>query len=208
MAKIWDDVHREKDWGRWPNENIVRMVMKRYGGVPDRSAIRMLDIGCGSGAHGRFLVEEGFHVDAIDGSERAVVKTIAMLNRASAPSSRWSVIVSDLMCPTIHWDAGRFDCALDICTMQCLSDSEYQSAVAGVAHSLKPGGVFISRHAAAGVAPHHDAELPLYERPADSLRQLLAPHFSRENITFGLESVTLDAAEEPMWHHLIQAVKT
>ena len=65
---IWDDVFRSRSWGKYPKEELVRFIARRYYGAPDRSAVRILDLGCGYGAATWYLAREGFAVSAIDGS--------------------------------------------------------------------------------------------------------------------------------------------
>jgi len=71
--KIWEQIHREQDWGRYPSEEVVRFVARNYY-RKDRAAIRMLDAGCGTGAISWYMAREGFDVYAFDGSQTAIRK--------------------------------------------------------------------------------------------------------------------------------------
>lgn len=71
--KIWEQIHREQDWGRYPSEEVVRFVARNYY-RKDRAAIKMLDAGCGTGAISWYMAREGFDVYAFDGSQTAIRK--------------------------------------------------------------------------------------------------------------------------------------
>ncbi len=61
-----------KDRQKYPNELFVRFIARNYYGVPDRSRVRVLDIGSGNGANSWFLAYEGFAVTALDKDEQAM----------------------------------------------------------------------------------------------------------------------------------------
>src|SRR5215510_4119911 len=73
---LWDDIYRSRSWGKYPKEELIRFVAGNYFGVPDRNAVRFLDLGCGFGASTWFLAREGFSVDGIDGSS-VIIKRLS-----------------------------------------------------------------------------------------------------------------------------------
>src|ERR1700680_3615300 len=70
----WEKVFRSRDWGKYPPEELVRFVALNYYSAPDRKLIRLLEIGCGTGANVWFMAREGFDVCGIDGSVTAIEK--------------------------------------------------------------------------------------------------------------------------------------
>lgn len=64
----WDTAFATREWGRYPPEPIVRFVARNYYRVTNRSAVRILDIGCGTGCVTWYIAREGFDVYGIDGS--------------------------------------------------------------------------------------------------------------------------------------------
>ncbi|MDH7478542.1 MAG: class I SAM-dependent methyltransferase [Syntrophomonadaceae bacterium] len=70
---IWEQIHREQEWGKYPSEEVIRFVARNFYGA-NRATTRILDVGCGTGAVTWFLAREGFRVYAFDGSETAVRK--------------------------------------------------------------------------------------------------------------------------------------
>lgn len=71
MDGIWNEIHRERVWGGYPAEHVIRFVARNYYKT-DRSRVKILDFGCGAGAHTWFLAREGFDTYAFDGSPYAV----------------------------------------------------------------------------------------------------------------------------------------
>lgn len=75
---IWEQIHREQEWGQYPSEEVIRFVARNYY-KGNRAQTRLLDAGCGTGAVTWYLAREGFEVYAFDGSVTAVQKAKARL---------------------------------------------------------------------------------------------------------------------------------
>lgn len=71
MDKIWDEIHSSRAWGGYPSEHVIRFFARNYYNK-ERGKVKVLDFGCGGGAHTWYLAREGFDVYAFDGSEYAV----------------------------------------------------------------------------------------------------------------------------------------
>lgn len=71
MDGIWNEIHKERIWGGYPSEHIIRFVARNYY-AEKRDQIRILDFGCGGGNHTWYLAREGFDTYAFDGSPYAV----------------------------------------------------------------------------------------------------------------------------------------
>ena len=105
--KIWEQIHQEMDWGKYPPEEVIRFVARNYYNK-DRKNIKMLEIGCGGGAVTWFLSREGFNVFALDGSETAVAKT---KQRLSEENVKAEVFVSDASLISVASES--YDCVID-----------------------------------------------------------------------------------------------
>lgn len=77
---IWEEIHSSRIWGVYPVEYIIRFVARNYYKL-QRDKVRILDFGCGAGAHTWYLAREGFDTYAFDGSKSAVTNTAEMLKR-------------------------------------------------------------------------------------------------------------------------------
>ena len=73
MDKIWEEIHGNQPWGKYPQEYVIRFVARNYYNR-DRKSVKILDFGCGQGANTWYLAREGFDTYAFDGSENAVLK--------------------------------------------------------------------------------------------------------------------------------------
>jgi SAM-dependent methyltransferase len=136
----WERIFRSREWGKYPAEHVIRFVARRFYTAPDRSAIRLLDLGCGAGgASTWYFAREGFDVSAVDGSETAVAKTRARLESEGLSAD---VRVADVI--RLPWDADTFDAVVDNACLCNNSLDNSMAIVAEVHRVLKPGGWFHS----------------------------------------------------------------
>lgn len=73
IDSIWEVIHGSQFWGGYPTEHVIRFVARNYYNT-DRKSIKILDFGCGQGAHTWYLAREGFDTYAFDGSSSAIEK--------------------------------------------------------------------------------------------------------------------------------------
>ncbi len=73
MDEVWEKIHSTGKWGEYPSEHVIRFIARNYYNT-NRSKVRILDFGCGQGAHTWYLAREGFDTYAFDGSSSAVKK--------------------------------------------------------------------------------------------------------------------------------------
>ena len=92
---VWENVFRSQAWGKYPGEDLIRFVARNFYGVPDRSAIRLLEVGCGPGANLWFMAREGFTVYGIDGSQTAIDQARARLD-AECPGWKGQLWCGDM----------------------------------------------------------------------------------------------------------------
>lgn len=145
----WETIHRDRQWGRWPDINFVRFAMRHYGGAPDRSQVGFLELGCGTGAQLAFLLEEGFAAVGVDGSATAIQRAFSLLERRGIfeRKERGGVFQGELRnsdLARLSVGAHSLDCILDICTLQHLPDPVAAATIAKARGWLKPGGRFFS----------------------------------------------------------------
>lgn len=100
----WEKVHSERDWGKYPPEEIIRFVAHNYFKL-NRKSIKILDLGCGGGAISWFLAREGFIVEAVDGSTAAIQKAKKNIENEKLNVSFKQCDLAELPFPDNYFDA-------------------------------------------------------------------------------------------------------
>jgi len=137
---VWERVFREREWGRYPEEEVVRFVARNFYGAPDRAAVKMLEIGCGPGSGTSWLVaREGFSLTGIDGSPTAIEKA---RSRFAAEGLRGEFLVGTV--DRLPFPDGSFDGVLDVVCLAYSTERETRVILDEVRRVLKPGGMHFS----------------------------------------------------------------
>ena len=77
--KTWEKNYKIlKRYNNYPYEFIVSHTLRNF---KPNSKIKVLDLGCGGGGNTKFLVEQGFSVYGVDGSQTAVKLTKKKLTK-------------------------------------------------------------------------------------------------------------------------------
>ncbi|WP_167772872.1 class I SAM-dependent methyltransferase [Ramlibacter humi] len=147
---VWEQVYRERAWGRYPGEDVVRFAMGHYGRAAPRAGVRMLEVGCGTGANLWFLAREGFSVTGLDRSDTAVRLCGERLD-AECPGWRQAggeVRTGDLL--RLPDPDASFDAVIDVVAICYSGFDEAAQAYRELARVTKPGGRLFSRTFARG----------------------------------------------------------
>lgn len=137
---VWEQVFASRAWGLYPPEPVIRAIMRAFGARTDRSAVRVLDLGCGPGANTWFLAREGFAVAGIDGSATAIEQNRARLRGENLDAE---LRVGDFT-GRLPWEDDSFDAVLDNASLYANPASRIAAAVDEIHRVLKPGGRLIS----------------------------------------------------------------
>ena len=136
---IWDQIYRNREWGKYPPEALIRFVARHYYKAPRRGDIQILDVGCGIGAATCYLCREGFQVTSIDGSDTA----IRLLERRLKDEQ----LTARLICHDLsHLPFGdeTFDCVIDLQCLMCNGRKITGQIVKEIWRVLKPCGRLFS----------------------------------------------------------------
>lgn len=106
--KLWENIHANQVWGKYPSEQVVRSVARNFYNCV-RKNIKILDFGCGAGANTWFLVREGFDVYAFDGAPSAVRKAEKYLQDEGCNSAKFKVLDGK----DLDYEENFFDCVID-----------------------------------------------------------------------------------------------
>ncbi len=157
----WDTWNRDHS-PRYPHACVVKFCLREFTTPDVRSATRVLDLGCGSGANAWFLAREGFQVVASDISEAGLART------------RERLAADGLDAETRREGADRIGLAADtvdliVCTgvFDSIGPETAGAAVGECARVLRPEGRGLFVFAAQGdfrIAPGRMIALHGYER--------------------------------------------
>jgi SAM-dependent methyltransferase len=142
---VWETIFSSRAWGKYPAEVLIRFIAQNYYQAPDRSKIRVLELGCGPGANLWFLAREGFSFVGIDGSATAINQAETRLDE-ECPGwrARGELIVGDITSITSSFEP-VFDAVID---SECVYCTPYEEALGIYAESrrvLKDGGMIFVR---------------------------------------------------------------
>ncbi|MDE6025341.1 MAG: class I SAM-dependent methyltransferase [Lachnospiraceae bacterium] len=130
----WEKIHAENEWGRYPTEHVVRFIARNFY-KRDRKAVKILDFGCGAGAHTWFLAREGFDTYAFDGSKSAVKKTEEYLGKEGLKAD---IRVCDAL--KLNYSEDFFDCVIDNVTVYANILDDIRQMYENIYNMLKKGG--------------------------------------------------------------------
>ncbi|GAB4274837.1 MAG: hypothetical protein Kow0029_15460 [Candidatus Rifleibacteriota bacterium] len=134
----WNQVHQEKNWGRYPSEEVIRFVARNYF-QGDRKNTKILDLGCGSGANSWFLAREGFATFSFDGSIYALRKAKSFLD-----SEQVSCILFQADAAKIPIIDKCFDAIVDCAAISANTTKGINCILREAYRILKPGGKIFS----------------------------------------------------------------
>ncbi len=109
--KTWEDIYKKKNWGKYPNEELIKFIARNFYSNLSRSKIKILEIGCGPGANMWYMGREKFEIHGIDGSRTAVKKCIKRLN-AEVKDWKGKIQVGDIV--NIPYPDNFFDAVVDL----------------------------------------------------------------------------------------------
>ena len=124
--------------GGYPTEHIIRFMARNYYSL-ERTRVKVLDFGCGAGAHTWYLAREGFDTYAFDISETAVKR---LRNRLETEGLRANVIAADGM--NMPYEDEFFDVIIDNVSILTNRISDIKIMYNGVYSKLKTSGKFIT----------------------------------------------------------------
>jgi SAM-dependent methyltransferase len=127
---------------RYPNEALIRFLASRYFSLTmtERKSIRLLEVGCGSGANLWMMAKEGFVTHGMDSSAKGLDLARQHLGE------KWGV-TADLRQGSfteLPYENDYFDAVVDVVSLLTLNLKDSRLALSEIARVLKPGGAFFS----------------------------------------------------------------
>ena len=124
----------------YPNEALLCFLGGDFFGRENKKDIKILEIGCGSGANLWMIAKEGFDAYGMDGSKSGIVAAKEML------TNKWhvSATLKQGLFDDIPFDDDMFDAVIDVVSMQHINLETSNKALKEIKRVLKPGGKFFS----------------------------------------------------------------
>ena len=139
---VWEQVFKSREWGKYPPEDLIRFVARNFYAARDRSQVKLLELGCGTGANIWYMAREGFDVYGVDGSSTAITRA---KQRLDAERLSVNLKVGDITnLEQLFPSAGQFDAIIDVCCLQCNRVSDVKRILSNVLSRLRPGGKVFS----------------------------------------------------------------
>lgn len=140
--ELWDRTHQKRTWGRYPDVDIVTIVLKQFSSRKSREGISVLDLGCGAGANSFMLIEEGFTVHGIDFAPKAIERLRVRLAE-SASNALQNFVVGDFK--NLPWPDNFFDVIVDCMAIYANDTATIEKVFQEIRRVLKKNGRFVSR---------------------------------------------------------------
>lgn len=142
---VWEKIYKSRSWGMYPPEELIRFIATNYYSINNRKKIKILEVGCGTGANLWYLAREGFSVYGIDGS-RIAIKLLKQ--RFKKENLTGQFIIGEIN--NLPWDTGEFDCVIDNNCLSCNTEKDTQQIINEIHRVLKNKGKHFSKSLAKG----------------------------------------------------------
>lgn len=149
---VWESVFSSREWGRYPAEDLVRFVARNFFALSDRSATRIVEVGCGPGANLWLLAREGFAAYGMDGSPTAVAMA---RRRLETECPGWNLgagggelLTGDIL--HLPWPEAHFHAAIDSEAVYCNDFEDSRTIYQEMHRVTRPQGRLFVRTFACG----------------------------------------------------------
>ena len=136
---VWEKVFSEQPWGKYPGESLIRFIAGNFYKL-NRSEVKILEVGFGTGANIWYLAKENFDAYGIEGSETGVKLAYERLNEEGL---RANLIVGDII--NLPYEDNFFDAVIDNECIYSNNMANSQIMFSEISRVLKMNGKFYSR---------------------------------------------------------------
>ncbi|MCB9426827.1 MAG: class I SAM-dependent methyltransferase [Flavobacteriales bacterium] len=143
--EIWEGLFQNNEWGKYPALGVVKFIARNFYKASDRKAIKVLEIGAGTGANLWYVAREGFSVYAIEGSKTAIDNCEKRLREEGLSEQIKDFYAGDYLYELDNFEDGFFDAVIDVESLCCNVFDKSKKIIDLVYKKLKPGGVFYSQ---------------------------------------------------------------
>ncbi len=135
---IWEEKYSAGHMERYPWDAVVSFVFRNFPKDKPRSAVRILEVGCGTGSNLWFASREGFSVAGVDGSVSAIN---AAKQRFKEDGLGGDLRVADFT--SLPFDDNEFDLVIDRSSLACCGFEMGKQAISEIHRVMKNSGRFL-----------------------------------------------------------------
>jgi len=136
---VWEKIFSTRKWGQYPETTVIRFIAKNFLSSPKSKQIKILDLGCGVGAHSWYLARERFSVYGIDGPPIAIKLAKIKLKKEKLKAK---LVIGDII--NLPYQDNFFDAVIDSATIQHNSLVNIKIILKEIYRVLKPKGKIFS----------------------------------------------------------------
>jgi len=148
---LWEDIFARRPWGKYPAEELIRFVAGHFYQAQPRHAVKLLEVGFGTGANLWYAAREGFTVHGIEGAQAGCDRAVRRLDE-EVPG--WRAHGAELrvgdICEPLPYADGSFDAVIDSDAVTCNGFDEACRVYAEMHRVTRPGGLLYIRTPASG----------------------------------------------------------
>ncbi|MBX1932417.1 methyltransferase domain-containing protein [Campylobacter jejuni] len=150
-STLWENIFSQKEWGKYPSENLIRFIAKNFYNVKDRSKINILELGLGTGANLWFCAKEGFSVSGIEWSKTGVERFKQRLENENLSHRIQEIKIGDYEQKLDEFKDESFDAIIDNCSLCCNNFKKTKKIFNKAIMKLKINGKFFSSTISKGI---------------------------------------------------------
>lgn len=126
---------------KYPNEELCRFIGRRFGHLSSlqKEELKIVEMGCGSGANMWMLARESFDAYGVDFSQQALILCKQTLESYGITAKLFRADMTQT-----NFDNNYFSVCIDIFSSYCLDTSQGERFISEVYRILKHGGTFFS----------------------------------------------------------------
>ncbi|WP_343353558.1 class I SAM-dependent methyltransferase [Helicobacter mastomyrinus] len=141
---LWEEMFKNKEWGKYPSEPLIRFIAKHFYKVPNRKDIKILELGIGGGANIWYMAREGFSVSGIEWAQNGINQCIRRFESEGLMPYLDSMQCGDYLYALDNFKPQSFDAWIDSASLCCNDFEKTQKIIHKTIEKLKIGGKFFS----------------------------------------------------------------